>query len=166
MCRPRTLGVIEHFDPLNTNQLHLEPITEEVARSIAAGDVTGLGVADGWPQAGTKSGVALAIEHGHPAGWLVRLNGRVIGDCGIRAPVDEEGCVEIGYGLGGPYRGQGFGTELVVAISDWLLSQRDVSSVRASTAASNTASRRVLEKAGFTMVDTKDEESFYERHST
>jgi RimJ/RimL family protein N-acetyltransferase len=157
--------VIEHFDPLSTNQLYLEPITEVVARSIAAGDVTGIGAADGWPQVGTKSGVTLAIELGHPAGWLVRLNGRVIGDCGIRAPVDEEGCVEIGYGLGSPYRGQGFGTEVVVAISDWLLSQRDVFAVRASTAASNTASRRVLAKAGFTMVSTTDKESVYERRS-
>ena len=132
---------------------------------IASGDVAGLGAADGWPQAGTKNGVTLAIEHGHPAGWLVRCSGRVIGDCGIHAPVDDAGCVEIGYGLAGPFRGQGFGTEVVLAISDWLLAQPIVSTVRARTQSSNAASRRVLEKAGFTMVDTREGESVYARHS-
>ncbi|MHB1885775.1 MAG: GNAT family N-acetyltransferase [Acidimicrobiales bacterium] len=155
--------VIDHFDPLQTSRLRLEPITAEVARLIASGEVSGLGVADGWPQAGTRNGVALAMEHGHPAGWLVRCSGLVIGDCGIHAPVDDAGCVEIGYGLADPYRAQGFGTELVQAISDWLLAQGLVSAVRARTDRSNAASRRVLEKAGFIVVDAREEETVYER---
>lgn len=158
--------MIEHFDPLQTNRLRLEPIIAEVARLIASGDVAGLGVADGWPQAGTKNGVALAIGHGHPVGWLVRCAGRVSGDCGIHAPVYDAGCVEIGCGLADPYRGQGFGTELAQAISDRLLGQSIVSTVRARTDRSNAASRRVLEKAGFTVVDAREEEeTVYERHS-
>ena len=132
---------------------------------IASGDVAGLSAADGWPQAGTKNGVTLAIEHGHPAGWLVRCSGRVIGDCGIRAPVDDAGCVEIGYGLAGPYQGQGFGSEVVTAISEWLLAQPVVSTVRACTLPSNAASRRVLEKAGVSVMGTTDEECVYERHA-
>jgi RimJ/RimL family protein N-acetyltransferase len=138
--------VIEHFEPLQTSRLHLEPITGEVARSIASGDTAGLGAADGWTQEGTLHGVTLALEQAHPAGWLVRSAGRVIGDCGIGAPVDDAGCVEMGYGLAGPYRGQGLGTEVVMAISDWLLRQPSVSTVRARTLPSNAASRRVLEK--------------------
>ena len=161
----KTEVVIERFEPLQTSRLRLEPITEEVARSIAGDDVAGLGAADGWPQAGTKNGVALAIEHGYPAGWLVRCSGRVIGDYGIRAPVDDAGCVEIGYGLAGPYQGQGFRSEVVTAISDWLLAQPVVSTVRARTLPSNAASRRVPEKAGFTIVSTTEDESIYERHA-
>jgi [ribosomal protein S5]-alanine N-acetyltransferase len=155
--------VIDHFEPLQTSRLRLEPITDEVARSIANGDVTGLAAAEGWPQAGTMNGVALAIEHGHPAGWLVRFSDRVIGDCGIHAPVDDAGCVEIGYGLAAAYRGQGFGTEVVAAVSDWLLAQPSVSTVRARTLPTNAASRRVLEKAGFTSVGTTEDENVYER---
>ena len=173
MCTPgelergvgKTEVTIEHFEPLDTSRLRLEPITTEVAGLIASGDVDDLGAADGWPQTGTKNGVTLAIEQGHPAGWLVRRSGRVIGDCGIRGPVDGAGCVEIGYGLATPYQGQGFGTEVVQAISDWLLAQPSVSTVRARTEPSNAASRRVLEKAGFTMLDTKHEECVYDRHS-
>ncbi|HTW06655.1 MAG TPA: GNAT family N-acetyltransferase [Acidimicrobiales bacterium] len=157
--------MIEHFDPLQTSRLSLEPVTAQLALSIAAGDVAGLGAAEGWPQAGTKNGVALAIEHGHPAGWLVRWDDRVIGDCGIRSPVDDTGCVEIGYGLAELYRGRGFGTEVVVAISDWLLGQSSVSAVRATTLVTNAASRRVLEKAGFAIVGTTQDGVVYERRS-
>lgn len=157
--------MIERFDPLQTSRLHLEPISAQVARAIADGDVADLGAADGWPQVGTRNGVSLAIEHGHPAGWLVRHSGRVIGDCGIRAPVDDAGCVEIGYGLAAPYRGQGLGTEVVMAISDWLLALPFVSTVRARTLPSNVASRRALEKAGFTTVSTTEDEIVYERSS-
>lgn len=157
--------MIESFEPLHTSRLFLEPISAELARSIASGDVAGLDAADGWPQAGTKNGIALAVEHGHPPGWLVRCSGLVIGDCGIRAPVDEAGCVEIGYGLAGPYRGQGFGNELVKAISDWLIAQPTVSTVQACTLPSNFASRRALEKAGFTMVGTAQDETVYERQA-
>jgi len=51
------------------------------------------------------------------------------------------------------------------SISDWLLAQRVVSPVRARTLPSNAASRRVLEKASFTIVSTTDDESVYERHA-
>jgi RimJ/RimL family protein N-acetyltransferase len=155
--------VIENFEALETDRLQLEPITRAVASAIAAGDVAGLGAADGWPHEHTKDGVALAIEHGQPAGWLVRLGGRVIGDCGIHAPVDDLGCVEIGYGLASPYRGRGYGTEVVAAISDWLLAQPGISAVRATTLIDNPASRRVLEKAGFTVVELVEGEAIYER---
>lgn len=52
-----------------------------------------------------------------------------------------------------------------MAISDWLLARPIVSTVRARTLPSNVASRRALEKAGFTMVSTTEDESVYERNS-
>ncbi len=157
--------MLEEFAALETDGLRLEPIDPETARLIMRGDVAHLAPGEGWPQPGTVAGVTLAMEHGHPPGWLVRWSGRVIGDCGIRAPVDDAGCVEIGYGLAAPYWGRGFGTELATAISDWLLAQPTVSTVRASTEPSNTASRRVLEKAGFTLVDSSENLTMYERRS-
>jgi RimJ/RimL family protein N-acetyltransferase len=157
--------VIGQFEPLETRRLLLEPITEEIAHAIRRGDVAALDAAAGWPQPGTVAGVTLALEHGHPPGWLVRSGGRVIGDCGIRAPVDAVGSVEIGYGLAGPFQGQGLGTELVTAISGWLLAQPAVATVRARTVPSNAPSRRVLEKAGFTLVEATEESCLYERHA-
>lgn len=155
----------DRFQPLETPRLHLEPITPQVARQVAAGDLAGLEAAEGWPHEDTKDAVALAIKHGHPAGWFITHDGRIIGDCGTHGPVDDNGCVEIGYGLAGPSRGQGFGTEAVLAISEWLLAQPDVRTVRARTVASNVASRRVLEKARFKMVGAQEDGAVYERCS-
>jgi RimJ/RimL family protein N-acetyltransferase len=103
-----------------------------------------------------------AIGSGHAAGWLVTLDGRIIGDCGTHGPADASGTVEIGYGLAAPYRGQGLGTEVVAAISDWLLSRPGVAKVRAAIVPTNVASRRVLEKCGFERVTSRDGEDVYE----
>jgi hypothetical protein len=59
------------FAPLETPRLCLEPVTGETARAILAGDLSGLTVADGWPHEDTADGLALALEHGHPPGWLI-----------------------------------------------------------------------------------------------
>ncbi len=57
--------------------------------------------------------------------------GLVIGDCGTVGGLDETGAIEIGYGLAAEYRGRGYGTEAVVALSEWLLAQTDVEAVTA-----------------------------------
>ncbi len=55
--------------PLQTARLWLEPLAMETARAILAGDLSGL----------TAAGLAAAL--------------------GTHGPVDEAGCLEIGYGL-------------------------------------------------------------------
>ena len=154
--------------PLQTARLRLEPMTAETARAILAGDMAwlaaaGLAAADGWPHDDTADGLAMAVKAGYPPGWLVTAAGAVIGDCGTHGPVDQAGRVEIGYGLAAPSRGQGYGTELVAAITGWLLSQPGVRQVRAHTLTDNMPSRRVLEKAGFTYVGLDEGEALYER---
>lgn len=140
---------IARFEPLETPRTRLEPITFEVARAIVAGDLSGLDPGEGWPHEDTLDALGEPVEDGHAPGWLVVLDGQVIGDCGTHGPVAADGSVEIGYGLAGPYRGRGLGSEIVVAISDWLIARPEVCTVRASVVADNLASRRVLEKAGF-----------------
>jgi len=154
--------------PLQTARLRLEPLTAETARAIVAGDLSGLAAAgltaaDGWPHEDTADGLAMAGKGGYPPGWLITADGAVIGDIGTHGPVDEAGRVEIGYGLAAPSRGQGYGSELVAAITDWLLSQPGVRQVRAHTLTDNMPSRRVLEKAGFTYVGLDEGEALYQR---
>ena len=147
--------------PLQTARLRLEPMTAEMARAILAGDLSALTVADGWPHEDTRDGlggVALGAE-----AWFVTRGGAVIGDCGTHGPVDETGSVEIGYGLAAPSRGQGYGSEAVAAVTEWLLSQPGVRQVRAHTLTSNAPSRRVLEKADFTYVGLDEGEALYQR---
>ena len=151
--------------PLPTARLRLEPLTAETARATVAGDLSwltaaGLAAADGWPHDDTADGLAMAGKAGYPPGWLVTAGGAVIGTHG---PVDEAGRVEIGYGLAEPSRGQGYGSEAVAAVTDWLLSQPGVRQVRAHTLTSNAPSRRVLEKAGFAYVGLDEGEALYQR---
>ncbi len=154
--------------PLQTARLRLEPLTAETARAILAGDLSGLAAAglaaaDGWPHDDTADGLAMAVKAGYPAGWLVTAGGAVIGDCGTHGPVDETGSVEIGYGLAAPSRGQGYGSEAVAAVTEWLLSQPGVRQLRAHTLTSNAPSCRVLEKAGFWYVGLDEGEALYQR---
>jgi RimJ/RimL family protein N-acetyltransferase len=87
----------------------------------------------------------------------------VIGDLGTHGPVDEAGRVEIGYGLAAPSRGQGYGSEAVLAVTDWLLRQPEVRQVQAHTLTDNMPSRRVLEKAGFRYLGLDEGEALYQR---
>jgi RimJ/RimL family protein N-acetyltransferase len=125
----------------------LVPLTVEQARRIIAGDLGGLEHVAGWPHEDTIDGVRLA-ESGASV-WLVALDGVVIGDCGTTGPLGGE--VEIGFGLAAECRGRGYGTELVRLLAATLLDDPLVTSVAAHTLADNVASRRVLEKAGFSL---------------
>jgi RimJ/RimL family protein N-acetyltransferase len=129
-------------EPIETERLRLVPVTDEQAAAILAGDLSVVRAGEGWPHADTLDGLRLA------PGWLVELDGAVIGDCGVHGE-PEGGTAEIGYGLAAPYRGRGYGSELVGAVSQWLLRQPGITRVVAETDPGNAASRRVLEKAGF-----------------
>jgi RimJ/RimL family protein N-acetyltransferase len=146
--------------PLTTERLVLLPQTLDSARALLAGDDAGLMLADGYPHADTFDALRMFVEHGSSdadGGWFVTLaDGRVIGDCGTLGWTDDQGRVEIGYGLAAPYRGQGYGTEAVRALADWVAAQPGVTAVTAAVEVGNVASRRLLERLGFTLVDTAE----------
>ena len=90
----------------------------------------------------------MAIRHGHAPGWFVTLEDVVIGDCGIHHEPDDKGDVELGYGLARPYRRRGYGTEVAVGLSRWLLDQDDVRRVVGRAALDNPPGGHTLERAG------------------
>ena len=61
----------------------------------------------------------------------------------------DNGVVEMGYGICNDFRGNGYAAEAVTAIAEWAAAQSEVVRVEAETERDNTASQRVLEKAGF-----------------
>jgi RimJ/RimL family protein N-acetyltransferase len=87
----------------------------------------------------------------------------VVGDCGWYGPPGPDGDVEIGYGLAAPYRGRGIGSAAVTALLDWLATQPGVARVVAETDATNTASRRLLERLGFVLAETGETTVRYAR---
>jgi RimJ/RimL family protein N-acetyltransferase len=91
--------------------------------------------------------------------WAVleRASGEVIGGCSLRPALDAPhaaamaygpGEVELGYGLRRSSWGQGYATELARALVRRAFNGPDADRVVASVCAANTASIRVLEKAG------------------
>lgn len=83
--------------------------------------------------------------------WLLlrREDRVVVGQADFKAPPDAKGQVEIGYGLGREFEGNGYMTEAVAALCSWALEQPGVGAVIASTDVDGLASQRVLSRCGF-----------------
>jgi len=136
---------------IKTPRLALVPLEQSLAKAVLDGDLTHTRHADGWPHADTRDAFQMAVRPEKPwPVWLIVSDGTVIGDCGTAGPIDENGEVDIGLGLAEGQRGRGYGTEVIEALSRWLLDQPGVRRVVArDVLADNVASRRALERAGF-----------------
>lgn len=66
------------------------------------------------------------------------------------------GSLEIGYYVAPSYRRQGYASEATKAVIDWTLSQPTVQIVTAGCDRHNIASKRVLEKIGMQLVETRE----------
>ena len=84
---------------------------------------------------------------------VLRSSGLVVGSAGFYGPPDQDGTVLLGYGLVPEARGQGLATEAVGGLVALVRRDPRVRRVLAETDPGNAASRRVLEKAGFTLID-------------
>jgi len=83
----------------------------------------------------------------------------VIGAASFKGPPDDDGVVEIAYGIVPAYQGQGYATEAASALVAFAVERVDVCTIRAHTMPDGNASMRVLVKAGFQLVgDVIDEE--------
>lgn len=71
-------------------------------------------------------------------------------------------CVGIGYMLLKDERGNGYGSEAVQMMVDYLFLHKDIVRVQAETHPDNRASQRVLEKAGF-FLEGRIRKSFFSR---
>ncbi len=113
---------------LQAGELELAPITAASARAIVDGDRTGLAPGEGWPD---PEGEGLEmIAAGHIEGWLVTLDGTVVGDAG--AMVDGETGLYI-YTVAAPYRARGFEKAVAGALSAELASRPGISSIYDTT---------------------------------
>jgi RimJ/RimL family protein N-acetyltransferase len=88
----------------------------------------------------------------HGFGIVHRESGSVIGSAGFKGPPNEEGMVEIAYGIVPSYQGRGYATEAAAALVAFAFSDRRVRLVRAHTRPTSDASQRVLAKCGFERI--------------
>jgi len=93
--------------------------------------------------------------------WLLVLKEKncAVGGIMLKGTPNEQEEVVIGYYTLPPYRGQGYMTESIIALKDWLLHQPNAKYVIADTEKDNMASHRVLEKAGACLY--KETKSLY-----
>jgi RimJ/RimL family protein N-acetyltransferase len=153
---------------LTTARLVLVPQSLTAARAVLAGEDSGLALAEGYPHGDTADALRTFVENGQTdddGGWFVTLadDGRVIGDCGTLGWTDDEGRVEIGYGLAAPFRGRGYGTEAVQVLADWVAAQPGVAAVVAEVEVGNEPSRRLLARLGFVLTAEADGRWFLAR---
>ncbi|MEA4966031.1 MAG: GNAT family N-acetyltransferase [Oscillospiraceae bacterium] len=87
--------------------------------------------------------------------WLLlrKMDRVVVGAADFKNVPDENGEVEIGYGLGTPFEGSGYMTEAVKAMCAWAEQQEGVRHVIAETERDSLPSQRVLERCGFRKYD-------------
>ena len=144
---------------LSGPRVALVPVERSLAQAVVSGtdaaaelERHGLRPGRGWPHADTPDALRALAEHGaegDDGGWLIAVDGEVVGDCGWRGGADAGGDALLGYGLAPPYRGQGLGTEAVAVLCAWAEQQPGVQRLVAEVHVDNAASRRLLRRLGF-----------------
>lgn len=82
--------------------------------------------------------------------FAITVNDKVVGSIGVfRCENIHFRTAEMGYYIGEPYWGKGLGTSAVKQVCSYIFQNTDIIRVFAEPFAYNTASCRVLEKAGF-----------------
>lgn len=100
----------------------------------------------------------------HSFFWLLRRDdGTVVGSADFKAPPNEKGELEIGYGLGLDYRGQGYMSEAVEAMCAFALARDGIRAITAETERENRASENVLSRCAFSLWKDKEETRWWRR---
>ena len=153
---------------LTTERLILAPLSHALIDERLAGDHFQFAIADvgaitfepNWPgdALGMFPRLRATATDPVPDSYtaIERATSLAVGVLGTTSRVDENGAVEIGYSFA--VTGRGFATEAVRALVAHLLASAAIVAVTASTAASNVAAHRVLEKNGFRQTGTATHE--------
>lgn len=153
---------MKQTERIRTKRLILRALTDEELAAKAAAE----------PDAHMKAAYGQMLDGcmQHPAQrlwyacWLICLkDGTPIGDLCLKGAPDN-GDTEIGYGIDGAYRNQGYATEAVNGMADWAFAaDSSLFYLMAEAEPDNLASRRVPEKAGFTPIGNGSEGLLYHR---
>jgi ribosomal-protein-alanine N-acetyltransferase len=127
LCRWRAEPSVRRFQPLN-----------ELSASQLRADVASQRVGD------------LYRGRGEKFQWIVEADGEAAGWITLVVSNWEHGLAEVGYALSTPWQGRGLMPRALDRLLDDLFAHTSLERVEARCAVGNLASRRVLEKAGFT----------------
>lgn len=162
------------IDNVLTKRLILVPMTFKMVCSVLDSryeriEELGYKINCRWPRQDTLDILPMVEEGLRKSGetkgfdiWMIVKNENmaIIGDAGFKGGPDQNGEVEIGYGLIEEERRKGYGFEAVYALLSWAFSQDDVKIIKADCLIDNTGSIRILEKCGMRET-TRDSELIY-----
>ncbi len=159
--------------PILTDRLELVPATLPLLETAQAGDAAiaralQAAIPASWPPEFygpqslefTRERLAQGPEQ---AGWwlhwfVLREPRTLIGYGGFKGPPTEDGTIEIGYAIVDDHQRKGYATEVTAAMIADARTRATVRRVLAETMPDRTASIRVLEKLGFTLLGPAAEE--------
>jgi len=144
----------------------LRPVAREVARELLAGRApAGIRFADGYPSPFSLEVMdLLAGKRAAEAGpgfcscFVVRRDdGAVVGEIGYRFD-EQSGLATVGYSIVEPCWGRGYATDALLALLGHMRADPRVLRIEATAPVAHVASRRVMEKAGMALCDSRLEE--------
>lgn len=108
-----------------------------------------------------KAFIEMATQN-YPRNILaIEINGEASGAIGVHPQKDiYRKNMELGYWLAEPYWGKGIMTNAIVQMTDYAFTNFDINRIYARPFGYNTASQRVLEKAGF-ILEARLEKTFF-----
>lgn len=147
---------------ITAERVYLAPISRDTAQALLDGRrPQAIRFAEKYPSPFSLEMMATVVHHAEPgpgsAYFVVRrCDDAVIGEIGCAIDKDGRGG-QVGYSLVEPVWGQGYATEALSALLRHLLVELGLRHVCADTLVGHVASRRVMEKAGMTLVGERDE---------
>ncbi|MCW5318304.1 GNAT family N-acetyltransferase [Nostoc sp. KVJ3] len=160
-----------------TKSLYLVPFTQEIIKAAIIGNpelarVLAVTVLPNWRNEifGKSLPTIADILCENPLqsewGWgsliIHKAEKTLIGYLMLKILPDPTGSVEIGYIIVPSYRQQGYASEATKAMMDWTLCQPGIEKVTAGCDADNIASKRVLEKIGMRLIETRGKALIWE----
>lgn len=120
---------------------------------------------DGFPYPYTERDAAAFIsmceKMSPPTNFAIEIDGRAVGGVGYMPQTDvERFSAETGYWLAEPYWGRGIVTAVMKDLVDYVWAHTTIVRLYATIFGFNTASGRVLEKAGFRKVGILEKSAF------
>ncbi|MEH1788005.1 MAG: GNAT family N-acetyltransferase [Nostoc sp.] len=157
-----------------TKRLYLVPLKLEIVKAAILGNSElarslAVTVLPDWPDeefiqilpgiADILSKYALQSQWGWGSLIIHKAENKLIGHVMIKIIPDATGSptdsVELGYQVVPSYRRQGYASEAAKAMADWTLYQPGIKKVTAGCNADNIGSKRVLEKIGMRLIETR-----------
>ena len=154
---------------LETERLLLAAFTPELTAAVREGQdaegLIGAEIPPGWPDDELRGLLALyanwlrdvpSVVGFGP--WIIveRAGNAVVGSAGFVGKPNQEGSIELGFGVHPGHRNRGYASEAARALVRWGLEQPGVDRVVATCDQDNIPSMRVLEKAGLVRLGEED----------